>query len=107
MKYIAAYLLAKLSNEQPAAADVKKVLDAAGAASDEKKLAQLLELLADKDINELVAEGSKRMSQGGGGGGARAAAPADAGAGGAAKEEKAAPPQEASEEEETDFGLFD
>eukprot|EP01065_Artemidia_motanka_P032155 TRINITY_DN391_c0_g2_i1.p2 TRINITY_DN391_c0_g2~~TRINITY_DN391_c0_g2_i1.p2 ORF type:complete len:109 (+),score=49.30 TRINITY_DN391_c0_g2_i1:75-401(+) len=108
MKYMAAYLLAQLGGKAaPAQSDIETVLSAAGAACDAGRCGKLLELLEGKDIDELVAEGSKKMAAAGGGGrGGGAAAPA-AGGGEAKKEEAAPAPVEASEEEDCDFGLFD
>merc|ERR1712098_333531 len=111
MRYVAAYLLAVLGgNESPKAADIKAIISSVGIDIEDEKLNKVIEELAGKNIEELMAEGSKKLASVPSGGGAAAPAAA-AGAGGAdapaaaAKEEK----KEESEEEDDDmgFGLFD
>ncbi|CAK7239075.1 MAG: 60S acidic ribosomal protein P2 [Sporothrix thermara] len=110
MKHLAAYLLLNLGgNASPSAADIKAVLESVGIEADEARLSTLLSELKDKDINELIAEGSSKLASVPSGG---AAAPA---AGGAAAGAAAAdaPAEEAKEEEKEEsdddmgFGLFD
>eukprot|EP00756_Hemistasia_phaeocysticola_P030362 Hpha_TRINITY_DN16283_c4_g2::TRINITY_DN16283_c4_g2_i2::g.16315::m.16315/K02943/RP-LP2, RPLP2; large subunit ribosomal protein LP2 len=108
MKYIAAYLLAQVAGkDEPAKADVKKIVSASGAEYDDDRASKLFAALEGKTVADLIEEGKKKLAScggGGGGGGGAAAAPA----GGDAKKEAAAPPpKEESEEEDTDFGLFD
>ncbi|KAK2868078.1 hypothetical protein FQN49_003183 [Arthroderma sp. PD_2] len=111
MKHLAAYLLLGLAgNEAPSAKDIGAVLSSVGIDADEERLEQLLAELKDKDIQELISEGSAKLaSVPSGGAGGAAAAPA---AGGAA-EAAGAPAEEAKEEEEEasdedmGFGLFD
>eukprot|EP00754_Rhynchopus_humris_P021761 Rhum_TRINITY_DN14760_c1_g3::Rhum_TRINITY_DN14760_c1_g3_i1::g.115817::m.115817/K02943/RP-LP2, RPLP2; large subunit ribosomal protein LP2 len=107
MRYIAAFLLAKINNDSPTEKDVKAVITAVGGEVDDARVTELFEQLKDKDIDELIEEGKAKLANCGGGGGAAAAAPA---AGGAAPAEaaKAAPAAEPSEEDEDmGFGLFD
>ncbi|CAK7201964.1 60S acidic ribosomal protein P2 [Sporothrix eucalyptigena] len=110
MKHLAAYLLLNLGgNASPSASDIKAVLESVGVEADDERLNTLLSELKDKDINELIAEGSSKLASVPSGG---AAAPA---AGGAAAGAAAAdaPAEEAKEEEKEEsdddmgFGLFD
>ena len=90
MRYIAAFLLAKINNDSPTEKDVKAVITAVGGEVDDARVKELFEQLKDKDIEELIEEGKAKLASCGGGGGGAAAAPA---AGGAAPAEaaKAAP----------------
>ncbi|KAH3756995.1 hypothetical protein Pelo_11213 [Pelomyxa schiedti] len=128
MRHLAAYLLLALGgNTNVTSADIQRVLTAAGASADEAKIELLLQELAGKDINTLIAEGRTKM-----GSMVCAAAPAAApveeakaeeeepkgkGKGGKGKEkEKEAPKVEEEKEEKPaeeegvdlgGFGLFD
>ncbi|KAJ7583394.1 60S acidic ribosomal protein P2 [Mycena floridula] len=63
MRHIAAYLLLQLGgNASPTAKDIVKLLSVAGIEADESRLAILIDQLKDKDINELIAEGSLMLS---------------------------------------------
>ncbi|KAL3470119.1 60s acidic ribosomal protein-domain-containing protein [Aspergillus californicus] len=65
MKYLAAYLLLTLAgNTAPTATDIKEVLGSVGIDADEERLKQLLNELQGKDIDELIAEGSKKLVTG-------------------------------------------
>jgi len=102
MRIIAAYLMAVLGgNENPTAADVTEILDAVGIKADAAELEKTLADLQGKNLDELIASGSKSLLKvtGGGGGGAAAAgsAPAAAGGGGGGA---AAPAPEPEPEEE-------
>ena len=92
MKYIAAYLLAKLGgDENPSASKIKSILESVGAQCDDSTVDALLKKLEGKDIQALISEGSSKLAVVGGG----SAAPA-AGSGPAAEEKK----EEKKEEEE-------
>jgi len=114
MRYIAAYLLLQIGgNASPSASDIKSVLAAGGVEAEEERVEKLISELKGKSIDELIAEGSSKLSSvpSGGAGGGAAAAPAAA-AGAAAAEE--APKEEEKKEEEKEesdddmgFGLFD
>ncbi|MCJ1363440.1 60S acidic ribosomal protein P2 [Acarospora aff. strigata] len=112
MKHLAAYLLLGLGgNTSPSASDIKGVLESVGIEADDDRLEKLISELKDKDLAELISEGSSKLASvpsGGSGGGA--AAPAGA-AGGAAAAEEAKPEEKEEEKEESDedmgFGLFD
>jgi len=58
MRYVAAYLLAVLGgNENPSAADIKKILSSVGIDAEDDKLKKVISELNGKDIQELIAEG--------------------------------------------------
>ncbi|OQR99229.1 hypothetical protein ACHHYP_07176 [Achlya hypogyna] len=100
MRYVAAYLLVALSGKEVTPADVKTVLTKAGVEIDAARLDQLFADVADKSIEDIIAEGSKKLASfGGAAPAAAAAAPAAGGAAAAApaKEEK-------KEEEDADLG---
>merc|ERR1712121_37851 len=112
MRYVAAYLLAVLGgNAAPSADDVKAIISSVGIDVESEKLDKVISELKGKSVEELIAEGSKKLASVPSGGGA--AAPAAAGgaaAGGAAAEEKKEEKKEEPEEESDDdmgFGLFD
>ncbi len=102
MRVIGAYMLAVLGgNQKPDAAAINAILGAVGEKADEERLKLFLSKVEGKDIAEVIAAGSKKLSAvptGGGGGGGAAAG----GAGGAAEEKK-----EEKKEEEEDDGGFD
>ncbi|KAJ3012408.1 60S acidic ribosomal protein P2 [Thoreauomyces humboldtii] len=110
MKLLAAYLLATLGgNTSPSAADIKKILSSVGVEAEEERLTKLIGDLKDKNVDELIAEGSKKLSSLPSGGGASSGSAAPA-AGGASKEAAKEEPKEAEKEESDDdmgFGLFD
>eukprot|EP00013_Stygamoeba_regulata_P002360 CAMPEP_0177628856 /NCGR_PEP_ID=MMETSP0447-20121125/355_1 /TAXON_ID=0 /ORGANISM="Stygamoeba regulata, Strain BSH-02190019" /LENGTH=114 /DNA_ID=CAMNT_0019130133 /DNA_START=140 /DNA_END=484 /DNA_ORIENTATION=+ len=114
MKLVSAYLLARLGgNENPDKAAISKILDSVGiAVGDDAELDKIIAGLNGKDINEVIAEGSKKFAALPAAGAAAApaaggAAPAAAAA--AAPKAAAAPAPAAKEEsdEEMGFGLFD
>ena len=111
MRIIAAYLLAVLGgNKSPKADDINKILSSVGITGDKAKIDKLIKELDGKDLEELIAEGQKKLAMvpsggGGGGGGAKAG-----GSGGDAKPAEAAAPEpeeESEEDEEMGFDLFD
>ena len=54
MRYVAAYLLARLGgNDSPDASDLKKILESVGAEVDEDKLRLVVSELRGKDIDEV------------------------------------------------------
>jgi hypothetical protein len=63
MRHIAAYLLLQIGgNANPSAADVKKVLGAVGVEADDERLKKLIAELKGKSIDQLIAEGSAKLS---------------------------------------------
>eukprot|EP00754_Rhynchopus_humris_P017937 Rhum_TRINITY_DN14587_c0_g1::Rhum_TRINITY_DN14587_c0_g1_i3::g.98443::m.98443/K02943/RP-LP2, RPLP2; large subunit ribosomal protein LP2 len=64
MKYVAAYLLAQLSQASPSACDVRSVLATADCVVDEAALADLMSRLHGKDAAALLAEGAELLAFG-------------------------------------------
>lgn len=63
MRYIAAYLLLQIGGKaSPSAADISKLLGTVGIEADSARLDSLIAELKSKDINELIAEGSSKLS---------------------------------------------
>lgn len=97
MKHFAAYALLVLSgNNNPSAADVDKVLAAAGIKGD--KTAELVEAMKGKNFHEVVAEGLTKMSSMG------TAAPAASSASAAPAKEEKKPAKVEEEEVDMDMG---
>jgi len=113
MKHLAAYLLLQLGgNASPSEKDIRAVLDSVGVEADSDRLGKLLSELKDKDVSQLIADGSTKLASvpSGGGGGAAPAAGGGAAAGGAAAEAAEEKPKEEEKEESDEdmgFGLFD
>uniref|UniRef100_A0A0E0LSW6 Uncharacterized protein n=1 Tax=Oryza punctata TaxID=4537 RepID=A0A0E0LSW6_ORYPU len=96
-------------NATPSKDDVRAILGSVGADVDEAKLDLLFDLIAGKDVAELIAAGMEKLALAAPCGVAAAAGGqvvAAAGGGGAAAEAKKAEEEE-EEEEEEDVGLFD
>jgi len=111
MKFLAAYLLAVLGgNATPSEADITKILSSVGIDTDSARVSQLLGELKGKNLEELIAEGQKKLASVPSGGAAApaaaASAPAAGGAPAAKKEEKKEEPKE-EEDDDMGFGLFD
>ena len=64
MKYVAAYLLAQLSQESPSADDVRSVLASVDCVVDEAALEDLMSRLHGKDAAALLAEGAELLAFG-------------------------------------------
>jgi len=112
MRYVAAYLLAVLGgNENPSEADVKKILSSVGIDADADSLKKVVSQLKGKNLEELMAEGRKKLASMPPAGPAVAAAPAAAAAAGkpadAPKAKEKEPEPEPEEDEDMGFGLFD
>jgi len=111
MRYVAAYLLAVLGvNENPSEADVKKILSSVGIDVDADSLKKVISQLKGKNLEELMAEGRKKLASMPAAGPAVAAAPAAAAAAKVADAPKAKekePEPEPEEDEDMGFGLFD
>jgi len=115
MRYVAAYLLAVLGgNTNPADADIKKILSSVGIDADADSTKKVVSQLKGKNLEELMAEGRKKLSSMPAAGPAPVTAAAPAAAAGAPakaaeKAKEAAKPKEEEPEEEEDmgFGLFD
>ena len=112
MRYVAAYLLLNLGGKaNPSEADIKSLLNAVGVGIDDDKLKFVLSQLKDKDINEVLAEGAKKLASVPAGGAAPAAGGTAGGAAAGGAADAAEEKKEESEEEESDddmgFSLFD
>ena len=98
MKYIAAYLLAQIGGDATPGKDkIKAILESVGIAVDEAAIDELLKKFEGKNVDELIAEGSSKLSLVSGGGGGGAAAAAGGAAAPAAKEEEKKEEEEALE----------
>uniref|UniRef100_A0AC34RKF2 Large ribosomal subunit protein P2 n=1 Tax=Panagrolaimus sp. JU765 TaxID=591449 RepID=A0AC34RKF2_9BILA len=112
MKYVAAYLLATLGGDaEPSKKTIEDILASVGADADAENTNAVLSALKGKNIDEVIAEGSKKLASVPSGG-AVAAAPAAAAAAAPAAAAAAAPAakkEEPKEESDEDmgFGLFD
>ncbi|CAF0898085.1 unnamed protein product [Adineta ricciae] len=118
MRYAAAYVLATLAgNTNPDVATISKILGSVGVDCDNTKAQKVIDACKGKNIDQIIEEGTKKLSSLPTGGAAVAAsgsaAPAAAADAkkGAAKEE---PKKEEKKKEESDeegddmgFGLFD
>ncbi|KAF8329528.1 uncharacterized protein EI90DRAFT_3062894 [Cantharellus anzutake] len=63
MRYIAAYLLLQTGgNASPTAADITKLLNTVGIEVDSERLDKFLSEVNGKSIDELIAEGSSKLS---------------------------------------------
>lgn len=110
MKYLAAYLLlVNAGKTSPSAEDVKAVLSAADVEIEDDKVEKLISELEGKSVEELIAEGTEKLSSVPTGGAAAGGASAGAAAGGASEEAAAEEAEEEKEESDDDmgFGLFD
>merc|ERR1711931_70104 len=99
MRYIAAYLLATMGgNASPSADDVKQILGSVGVDVDEEQLKVVIDQLAGKDVNEVMASGAELLASVPSGGAAAEAAPAEE-----AKEEEKK--EESESESDDDMGF--
>ena len=63
MKYIAAYMLAKLGGkEDPSVDDIKNIVESVGIEFDSEKATTIVNKLKGKDINEVINEGSSKLT---------------------------------------------
>lgn len=116
MRYAAAYVLAVLGgNNTPDVASLTKILGSVGVECDNAKAQKVVDALKGKNVEQVIAEGTKKLSTLPVGGAAAPAAAAPAAAGGAGKgAAKEEPKKEEKKKEESDeegddmgFGLFD
>jgi large subunit ribosomal protein LP2 len=109
MQYITAFILAQLGGcENPSAADIKKIVSAAGAEYDEQLAESTVSALSGKNIDSLIAQGKSQLCSVASQGPSASAAPAAAtsSAAPAKQAEKPAPKKEESDEE-MGMSLFD
>jgi len=112
MRYVAAYLLGVLGgNENPAEADVKKILSSVGIDSDAESLKRVVSQLKGKNLEELMTAGRKKLASMPVARAAAVAAPAAAAGAPAGKAAAAKPkekePEEEAEDDDLGFGLFE
>jgi len=118
MKHVAAYLLAVLGgNENPSAADIKKILSSVNVEADDAKLEKLLSELRGKNLQELIEAGRSKLAAVPTGGAAAApsggapssGAPSGGKVDAAPKRDDTPPAKEEKEESEEGLGfdLFD
>nr|CAG8436123.1 8092_t:CDS:2 [Entrophospora candida] len=62
MKHLAAYLLLTLAGKTPDAKSIKALLKTVGIEGDDARIKTLLSELDGKDLNELIAEGTSKLS---------------------------------------------
>ena len=63
MKYIAAYMLAKLGGkEEPTIEDIQRIVESVGIEFDIGKANELISKLKGKDLNEVMNEGKSKIS---------------------------------------------
>lgn len=97
MRYAAAYVLATLAgNANPDVATISKILGSVGIDCDNKKAQQVIDACKGKNVDQIIEEGTKKLSSLPAGGGAVAAAPA----GGAAAAAPAADAKKGGAKEE-------
>lgn len=59
MRYVAAYMLARLGgNASPKAQDIKKILSSVGIDADDASITKVISELNGKDIDELITSGN-------------------------------------------------
>ncbi|XP_041347913.1 60S acidic ribosomal protein P2-like [Gigantopelta aegis] len=115
MRYVAAYLLAAMGGKVPTAAMIEKILGSVGIEAEADKIKKIIAELNGKNLEDLIAEGQKKLQSVPSGGAVAVSAAAASGGGGAPapaaegkKEEKKKPePESESEDEDMGFGLFD
>ena len=63
MKYIAAYMLAKLGGkENPKVEDIKEIIESIGIEYEEEKAEEICSKLNHKDINEIINDGKSKLT---------------------------------------------
>ncbi|KAI8880896.1 ribosomal protein 60S [Backusella circina FSU 941] len=108
MKYLAAYLLLNAGGKaSPSASDIESVLSSVGIESDKERISSLLTALADKDVNELIAEGQGKLASVPSGGAVAGASGASGAASADAPAEEAAAEEKEESDDDMGFGLFD
>jgi large subunit ribosomal protein LP2 len=97
-------------NETPDKAAITKILESVGATAEADQIEKVLSELKGKDLDALIAEGSKKLSSVPSGGASSGAAPAAAAGGAAAAAPKAEEKKKSSSESgggDMGFSLFD
>ena len=100
MKYQAAYSLLFIGGKSaPTSAEVEKLLKDSGVSCDKKELKQFFDILGDRKVVDLVADGKKKKCTMPSGGGRAVAA-----SGGAVVAEEAPKEEKKEEAEDVDMG---
>jgi len=113
MRVVAAYLLAVLGGKsEPTADDINKILSSVGIEAKKENIDKLLSELHGKNLEEVLAEGSKKLLSLPSGGSAPVASSSAASDSSASskketKEEKKKEEPKEEEDEDMGFGLFD
>merc|ERR1712121_622947 len=106
MRYIAAYLLATMGgNASPSADDIKQILGSVGV-DDEEQLKVVIDQLAGKDVNEVMATSAELLASVPSGGAAAGGAAAEAAPAEEAKEEEKKEESESESDDDMGFDLF-
>jgi len=108
MRYVAAYLLAVLGgNATPDAAAVKKILSSVDVNVDDAALNKVLEQLAGKNLDEVIAAGKEKLASVPSVGAASSSAPVASSSAPAKEEPKKEEKPKSEDEAIGAFGLFD
>ncbi|KAK8888322.1 60S acidic ribosomal protein P2 [Tritrichomonas musculus] len=62
MKYIAAYMLAKLGTENPKVDDIKRIIESVGIEFDFKKAEEIVNKLEGKNLEDVINNGKTKLS---------------------------------------------
>ncbi|KAK8865053.1 60S acidic ribosomal protein P2 [Tritrichomonas musculus] len=62
MKYIAAYMLAKLGKENPTVDDIKRIIESIGIEFDSKKAEEIVNKLEGKNFEDVINDGKSKLS---------------------------------------------
>ena len=62
MKYIAAYMLAKLGTENPKVDDIKRIIESVGIEFDFKKAEEIVNKLEGKNLEDAINNGKSKLS---------------------------------------------
>ena len=62
MKYIAAYMLAKLGKENPTVDDIKRIIESVGIEFDQKKGEEIINKLEGKNLEEVINDGKSKLT---------------------------------------------
>ena len=62
MKYIAAYMLAKLGKENPTVEDIQKIIESVGIEFDQSKAEEIVNKLEGKNIQEVIDDGKSKLT---------------------------------------------
>ena len=110
MRYIAAYLLASLGeNQNPSADSISKIFSSVGIEFQKEKAEAVLSELSGKSIQEVIASGSSKLASVPTGSSAPACSASSAPAAASASSKKEEKKVEKEEDSDADcgFGLFD